>query len=149
MATEPPTNRIWLSSYRILYCILALMLLACLWQAHRRSIFVDEQMRFEAAAPPAGIHHRIDPNTATWQDLSMLPGLGKTVAQQIVAYRQARRQEWLKAHPDCRNEDAPPAFTSPEDLLPVRGIGPRILDNMRPYLQLPDQGPPVSSNGSP
>lgn len=56
---------------------------------------------------------RIDPNTATAPELEALPGVGPAIAARIVAAR-ARGQR----------------FRRPEDLLSVRGIGPRTLARM-------------------
>ena len=74
---------------------------------------------------------RIDPNTASAEELSVLPGLGPSKAQAIVDFRQT--------HPE-------PAFRSPEDLGRVRGIGPSIIATLRPYLYF--EGAPTSRPAS-
>ncbi len=63
---------------------------------------------------------RIDPNRAGASELTRLPGIGPALAERIVADRGLRG-----------------AFTSPEALLRVRGIGPKILDRIRGYLSFP------------
>ncbi len=67
---------------------------------------------------------KIDPNTAGWPMLAALPGLGEKRAKTIIEYRDA----FSKEHPGQR------AFSEPEDLLLVRGIGPSMLATLRPYL---------------
>lgn len=70
--------------------------------------------------PTAGITKPFFPiniNTATVQELDLLPDIGPTRASAIVAYRQ---------------EYGP--FTCVEDLLNVDGIGPKILEKILPYV---------------
>lgn len=62
--------------------------------------------------PPA----QVDPRTADTHALESLPGVGPALARRIVEARGT--------HP----------FTRPEDLLRVRGIGPRTLARMRARL---------------
>ena len=64
---------------------------------------------------------RININTAPVSLLVSLPGIGEAKAQAIV---------------DFRNENGP--FTQPEDLLKIKGIGEKILDNIRPYIYFYD-----------
>src|SRR5688572_24259786 len=67
---------------------------------------------------PLGAAERIDPNRAVEAELDRLPGVGPGAARAIV---ESREREG--------------AFTGPEDLLRVRGIGAATLDRMRPYLE--------------
>ena len=60
---------------------------------------------------------RIDVNRALAADLELLPGVGPTLARRIVEQR-----------------DAHGGFANAEDLLRVRGIGPRTLERLRPLL---------------
>jgi len=64
----------------------------------------------------------VNPNTASAAELTTLPGIGESKARRIIAYR--------KNHAG----DAP-AFTRPEDLATVRGIGPRTVQKLRPRLR--------------
>lgn len=68
-------------------------------------------------AEPRVARFQVDPNTADWPELAQLPGIGETLAQRIV---ESRETEGL--------------FLDHEDLRRVRGIGPKTLDRMRPYL---------------
>ncbi len=58
-------------------------------------------------------------NTATVEQLTELPGIGETIAARIVAYR-----------------DVQGAFELPEDLLNVKGIGEKTLEELKPFITL-------------
>jgi len=59
----------------------------------------------------------INLNTATAEQLEAIPGIGPVLAQRIIEYRQTHGR-----------------FQSVDELLEVRGIGPKRLENMRPYV---------------
>jgi competence ComEA-like helix-hairpin-helix protein len=61
----------------------------------------------------------IDPNRASSVELEMLPGVGPSLARQIVTTREANGP-----------------FRSIEELRKVRGIGARTLEKLRPFLRL-------------
>ena len=69
-------------------------------------------------AEPLSAAFQVDPNTADWPELVQLPGIGPTLARRIVQSRQT---------------DGP--FLDHEDIQRVRGIGPKTLDGIRPYLR--------------
>jgi competence protein ComEA len=71
-----------------------------------------------APIPPDG--GKINLNTATLEELESLPGIGPTLAQRIVEYR-----------------DAHGPFQSVEDLLLVKGIGPSLLEKIRDLVEAP------------
>lgn len=75
----------------------------------------------------ADLADHLDPNTATWQELAVIPYLGEKRAKAIVDWRD----KWIAAHPGKR------AFVSPTDLQHVKGIGPATASNMAPYLYFP------------
>jgi competence ComEA-like helix-hairpin-helix protein len=56
-------------------------------------------------------------NTASAQELAMLPGIGEVFAQNITAYREANGN-----------------FLTPEELLNVEGIGPSRLEAILDYI---------------
>ena len=74
---------------------------------------------------------KIDPNTATWQELAVLPQLGEKRAKEIVAYRDQYRAD--------RRGDTP--FRRAEDLLVIKGIGVAMLNTIRPHLMFPTSQP--------
>lgn len=59
----------------------------------------------------------IDLNTATIEQLEQLPGVGPVTAKRII---------------DMREKSGP--FHKVEDLLAIRGIGPKRLGKIRPYV---------------
>jgi competence protein ComEA len=64
----------------------------------------------------------IELNRASATDLQRLPGIGVKLAERIVEERQRRR------------------FISVSDLLRVRGIGPKTLEKLRPYVVVTPDG---------
>ena len=68
-------------------------------------------------AEPRPIQFVVDVNAATWPELTLLPDVGETLAKRIV---------------DSRESEGP--FRDLEDIQRVRGIGPKTLDKLRPYL---------------
>lgn len=70
----------------------------------------------EQQSPPS-VEFLVDLNTADWPELAQLPGIGETLARRIIESRQ---------------KDGP--FSRPEDLRRVRGIGPKTLEKIRPFL---------------
>ena len=72
----------------------------------------------DAAGPP--IVFRFDANAATAADWATLPGVGPVLATRLAGGRYDR----------------------PEDLLAVKGIGPKTLARLRPWLRFPSDPPP-------
>jgi competence protein ComEA len=68
-------------------------------------------------ATPLEARFRIDINQADWPELSQLPEVGETLARRIV---------------DSRAANGP--FRDNDDLRRVRGIGPRTMERIKPYL---------------
>ena len=50
--------------------------------------------------------------------MELLPGIGRVLADRIVDYRQRRR------------------FERPVDLTEVKGIGAKLLEQLRPYIRI-------------
>jgi competence protein ComEA len=75
--------------------------------------------------PPA---HPININAATAAELQQVPGIGPSTAQKILDTRKSYG-----------------AFKSVDDLLAIKGIGPKKLDKMRKYLTI---GKPPSKKQS-
>ncbi len=83
----------------------------------------------EKPAPEASVvspqRSQVNVNTAGVQELTTLPGIGPALAERIVALRK---------------ESGP--FRRAEDLLAVRGIGPKLLDKIRDRLSFETPGTP-------
>lgn len=92
------------------------------WYAAALALRAEEAV---ASAEP----RPIDPNAAQRAEWDRLPGIGPVTAIAIVRHRQA---------------EGP--FRGPADLLAVRGIGPRTLERLEPWLRWSDVGTTVSSN---
>jgi len=68
-------------------------------------------------AEPIAIDTRIDVNRAAWPELALMPNIGEQLAKRIVADRTQRGP-----------------FKDLDDLLRVKGIGPKTLETLRPFL---------------
>ena len=80
----------------------------------------------QTTSPPVGeakagepVSGRLDPNTATSDELKTLPGIGPVLAARIIEYREQVGK-----------------FVKIDDLLAVKGIGEKTLAKIRPYLQI-------------
>ncbi len=62
----------------------------------------------------------LDPNAAGERELAFVPGLSRKLAAEVVRHRQAHGR-----------------FEAVDDLLAVKGIGPRRLERARPHLVVP------------
>jgi hypothetical protein len=74
---------------------------------------------------PAQLQLRLDPNAASRAELDLLPRIGPTIAENIVAYREAAAEL--------------PVFQRAEDLDRVPRIGPATIEALRPYLRFPGE----------
>jgi len=74
-------------------------------------------VEFERAEPQVA-EFEVDINSADWPELLQLPSIGETLARRIVESRQ---------------KDGP--FLDHKDIRRVRGIGPKTLETIRPYLR--------------
>jgi len=107
-----------------------LVVIVSLWAA-LLAVRTAAPRRWFSGEPPilpsrtAAAAQRIDPNTAGAASLRRLHGIGPVLAAAIVQYRQAH---------------GPTAFSRPEDLTRVRGIGPGIVARIRPFLTFAPSG---------
>jgi len=116
---------------RVIAIVLILGTLTDLWRA-RHPVYVDlpadrstGTVRAPAAGEPSGpdtvaaAHRLLDLNSATVGELDALPGIGPVLAGRIVS----RRREIGSFH-------------SLDELLSVPGIGPRLLEKLRPLVRV-------------
>jgi len=93
----------------------ALLSMAVWWYrqggADGRLIEIDREPKLQA-------QFLVDINEADWPELAQLPGIGQTLAQRIVVSREERGR-----------------FVDHSELRRVRGIGPKTLEKMKPYLR--------------
>jgi hypothetical protein len=82
---------------------------------------------------------RIDPNVATWQELAVLPQIGEKRAREIVAHRDS----FVASQPGRV------AFARPQDLTEVKGIGPAVVETLRPHLMFPAPQPTANPQNHP
>jgi competence protein ComEA len=86
---------------------------------------IENRASSSAEAPDSGVPKRINPaeslvvdlNRADARDLDRLPGIGPVLARRIIDYR-ARHGRIARC----------------EELLAVPGIGPRLLERVRPHV---------------
>ncbi len=96
-------------------CFIAILLHWC-WQFTFRSALIDIER-----AEPLTMQFQIQVNQADWPEFTLLPGIGETLARRIVAYRE---------------QHGP--FRSVDQLQSVKGIGPKTLRRIGPYLRVKD-----------
>lgn len=96
----------------------------CFWQSEASNGLIDIDR-----AEPLAVAFKIDINQADWPELALLPNVGEQLAKRIVADRAAQGP-----------------YERFSDLERIRGIGPRTIDAMRPFL-LPLETPqtPITS----
>lgn len=92
---------------------LCVLLLSWLLELSRRGKMIDIDRPFD---PPV-VEFKIDINSAEWAELTLLPDISETMARRVVAYRESHGP-----------------FSSLEELQQVKGIGPRTLAGMKPWL---------------
>lgn len=96
--------------------IVGLTLLAIIFYCLQQGALRGRLIEIEHAATQRTAF-KVDINTADVVEISQLPELGETLAQRIVASREVFGP-----------------FRSADDLLRVKGIGPRKMDQLRPLI---------------
>src|SRR5262249_13939613 len=111
---------------RVLAIVLAIGTLTDLWRARHPDPAPAPGLEpaarpaaLPAAAAPARAAAR-DLDSASAADLDRLPGIGPVLAARIVEHRRVHGR-----------------FRHLDELLSVPGIGPRLLERLRPYLREP------------
>ncbi|HEX6984927.1 MAG TPA: helix-hairpin-helix domain-containing protein [Planctomycetaceae bacterium] len=102
--------------------VVVLVLLAARWA--QLSGWGLREVEIERLSPVEHVY-RLDVNEATWVEFAQLDGIGETLAMRIV---------------EDRETNGP--FRSVEDLDRVKGIGPKTLERLRPYLRGSSPGDP-------
>jgi len=118
-----------LSQRRALLFLVSLFLLVLVVQLVVNRKFVPEHPVQGSRA--SELASRLDPNTADWQALAAIPNLGEKRAKDIVTYRDRVRN----------TKPGAVVFKTVYDLRVVRGIGPAMVERLRPYLIFPGEVP--------
>ena len=130
MSEAPNSSRFtWTDSQRVVLLVLLTVFLAFLTARYAcNSMYVSDP---QPEIPPRfdELADKIDPNTADWQTLAALPGIGERRARDIVEYRERKRAQ--------AKDPALVVFDAPGDLLYIRGVGVAIVEGLRPYLMFP------------
>ncbi len=106
-------------------CVLLGLVVVRLYRSHRPG--PDVQVQRRSGERPL---YLIDINAANVAELSLLPGIGPAKAEGIVTYRR---------------EHGP--FRSIEELERVSGIGPKMIESIRPLVRLGDvRGPEIATD---
>lgn len=114
------------------YALCGALLLYVLGTRCVRPLFLDEIIPVDPAAV-GRVEQRIDPNTAAWEELATLPGIGEGIARRIVEYRDQA---------GGRSTGSSPVFRKPADLAAVKGIGPKTLARIEPFLRFESETTP-------
>jgi len=81
------------------------------------AVAADEQAAAAKTGGSAGPARPVDLNRASAEELTVVPGIGKALAQRIV---------------DFREQHGP--FARVEDLMKVKGIGEKSFEKIRPHI---------------
>jgi DNA uptake protein ComE-like DNA-binding protein len=95
--------------------------------------FAGGMLEHATDSPASGWAERINPNEAPVASLMRLPQIGAGRARAIVAHRDRAGTE----------KGRTPAFKRADDLRQIKGIGPAIVEGLRPWLRfdgLPQDG---------
>lgn len=117
MPTKITNPYSWITGVILLGCLIALV------SSVRRVPIPDAGSVQERARSVVAL---IDPNTATDAELAALPAIGPVMAGRIIEYRKASRNT---------ADGAGPVFERVEDLARVRGIGPKTVEKLRPWVR--------------
>jgi len=80
---------------------------------------IEDQILDCSACNPLILGEQLDLNQATTEQLQLLPRIGPVTAERIQFYRSQKG-----------------AFRSIEELDEVKGIGPKTIQRLRPYLRI-------------
>jgi len=114
-----------------LLCVFSLVLVILLI---RNPVYVSNPQP-PVSSRAGEVEDRIDPNSADADMLAALPSIGPQRAQDIVNYRE----QFVSAHPGEL------AFSAPQDLMQIRGIGTGIMSQIAPFLRFPPASQPATS----
>ena len=120
------------SQRRVLLVLLSILCVALIVRYALNPVYVSDP---QPAVPAryGELADKIDPNTADWQTLAALPGIGERRAKDIVDYRERQRAR--------AGDPGRIVFDAPGDLLYIKGIGPAMISGIQDYLIFPRTAP--------
>ncbi len=98
------------------------------WRIARHRATLGEDLTVRQADMPPAAELKIDPNTAGWSTLALLPGIGETKAKAICRWREQA----------ATTRPGVTLFTRPADMDDVPGISAITIEHIAPYLTFPD-----------
>ena len=96
--------------------------------------FAGQMLDRTEDSPVSGLAERINPNEAPVASLMRLPQIGAARARAIVSHRDRAGTQMGRA----------PVFKKADDLQQIKGIGPVIVEGLRPWLRF--DNPPQDGN---
>ncbi len=118
---KTPASWLWLTKHDQTFVAVFVAVFAMLTGYHWMTLGGWGMRPIEIERQPARQYDfRIDINSASWVEWTQIEGIGETTAQKIIADREANGP-----------------FRSIDDLRRVKGIGPKTLEKMRPFLREP------------
>ena len=129
---NPPTDEdllpLWLRRTDQIFLGVLLIALIGLLIAYRWKLSNGFRNEIEITSQrPREFYYALDINQASWVEWAQLDGIGEKLAKRIVQDRQERG-----------------LFQSIEDVQRVRGVGPKMMEKLRPFLKFQ----PASSSAS-
>ena len=122
-AENVPASWLWMNKYDQLFVGVFAAVFLALSGYHWATLGGWGMRPIELERLPARQYDfRIDINSASWVEWTQIEGIGEVTAQKIIDDRQANGP-----------------FRSVKDLLRVKGIGPKKLEMMRPFLREPSE----------
>ena len=118
---KPPSSWLWLTKHDQTFVAVFVAGFVMLTGYHWATLGGWGMRPIEIERQPARQYDfRIDINSASWVEWTQIEGIGETTAQKIISDREAKGP-----------------FRSINDLRRVKGIGPKTLEKMRPFLREP------------
>lgn len=125
--TEQSGNRSAVYAWYVAWGILCVITSVSAYMLYVRPWLAGRSIRVDV--PVGSIALMVNPNTADFGELTALPEVGPAMAERIIAFRRQHQ-----AAPAATG----PAFRSAADLQQIRGIGPKTVERLTPYLTFED-----------
>lgn len=118
----------WTRTQRIgLGTLLGILIVTLSIGYYRRPMLLGGTDAIVIDGQPVTLPARVDPNSATIQELARIPNVGTALASKILQYRDARKQTATDGV----------VFRQLSDLDPIPGVGKATLEAIGPFLQFP------------